>query len=106
MTAQQGNSNNNSADADADAAAGGANGGGGGGDAPSPQKQQQPNPAVEVILARLLTDTLTSLTREFEKDALMSGEVRTERGAEEQRARSVGKNMGGKTEACILSKYQ
>lgn len=63
-TTQQGN-----ADADA-AAGGGANGGAAGGASP-----RKPNPAVEVVLARLLTDTLTSLTREFEKEALMSGEV-------------------------------
>lgn len=31
---------------------------------------------VEVVLARLLTDTLASLTRTFEKSALLSGEVR------------------------------
>ena len=32
--------------------------------------------AVEVVLARLLTDTLASLTRAFEKGALISGEVK------------------------------
>lgn len=36
----------------------------------------KPSPTVEVLLARLLTDTLASLTREFERDALASGEVR------------------------------
>lgn len=32
--------------------------------------------SVEVVLARLLTDTLASLTRTFEKNALINGEVR------------------------------
>lgn len=71
MAQQQGTAAD--ADADADAAAGGVNGGGG---ETSSSPRKQPTPAVEVVLARLLTDTMTSLTREFEKDALMSGEVR------------------------------
>lgn len=41
----------------------------------------KPSPTVEVLLARLLTDTLASLTREFERGALASGEVRERRGA-------------------------
>lgn len=46
-----------------------------GGGVTAAESPRKPDPAVEVILARLLTDTLTSLTREFEKDALVSGEV-------------------------------
>lgn len=36
--------------------------------------------SVEVVLARLLTDTLASVTRAFEKSALRSGEVRLRKG--------------------------
>lgn len=45
-------------------------------DAIPPSPPQKASPAVEVVLARLLTETLASLTREFERDALLSGEVR------------------------------
>lgn len=38
--------------------------------------EEAPSQPVEVVLARLLTDTLASLTRSFEKEALASGEVR------------------------------
>lgn len=40
-------------------------------DSPAPRK----NAPMEMVLARLLTDTLASLTRTFEKNALLSGEV-------------------------------
>ncbi|CAM9404279.1 unnamed protein product [Ectocarpus sp. 12 AP-2014] len=36
---------------------------------------RKPSPSVEVVLARLLTDTLASLTREFEEEALEIGEI-------------------------------
>lgn len=37
--------------------------------------RETPRVAIEVVLARLLTDTLSSLTRAFEKEALFRGEV-------------------------------
>lgn len=39
------------------------------------EPEDVPPQPVEVVLARLLTDTLASLTRSFEKGALSSGEV-------------------------------
>lgn len=42
-------------------------------DAAAPPRKNAP---MEMILARLLTDTLAALTRTFEKSALLSGEVR------------------------------
>ncbi|CAM9199196.1 unnamed protein product [Ectocarpus fasciculatus] len=36
---------------------------------------RKPSPSVEVVLARLLTDTLASLTRDFEEEALEIGEI-------------------------------
>ncbi|CAM9364487.1 unnamed protein product [Hapterophycus canaliculatus] len=44
-------------------------------DAIASSSSQKASPAVEVVLARLLTETLASLTREFERDALSSGEI-------------------------------
>ncbi|CAM9250721.1 unnamed protein product [Scytosiphon promiscuus] len=44
-------------------------------DAVAASSPEKASPAVEVVLARLLTETLASLTREFEKDALSSGEI-------------------------------
>lgn len=52
-----------------------AGGGGNGDESETASAPGKPGPAVEVVLARLLTDTLAALTREFEKDALLSGEV-------------------------------
>lgn len=40
---------------------------------------RKPSPSVEVVLARLLTDTLASLTRDFEEEAFEIGEVRCKR---------------------------
>lgn len=42
------------------------------------QKQSRKSGAVEFVLARLLTDTLASLTQSFERGALASGEVRAD----------------------------
>lgn len=50
--------------------------GGGDGNDNADVPPRKPSPSVEVVLARLLTDTLASLTREFEEEALEIGEVR------------------------------
>ena len=42
----------------------------------SDQEARPPFVSIEVVLARLLTDTLASLTRTFEREAAIRGEVR------------------------------
>lgn len=55
------------------------NQGGGDGNDNADLPPRKPSPSVEVVLARLLTDTLASLTRDFEDEALETGEVRCKR---------------------------